>query len=199
MSELTREQWLNNLIDNLRDKFFAAGGTIPEKVRATCGWPSTGGKAEKNRRIGECWSDERSDSGHYEIFISPLVDDGIEVAAVLVHELVHACVGIAAGHKAPFKKVAEAVGLEGKMTSTVPSEELVAELEDIIGTDHYPHSKLSFDLKKKVQSTRMLKVTCPDPGCAWSCRTTQKWVDIGLPTCCCGNQMELEVKEEDEE
>jgi hypothetical protein len=187
------------MIDKLRDSFFAAGGTIPEKVRATCGWPSVGGKAEKNRRIGECWDSERSGDQHFEIFISPLVDDGAEVGAVLVHELVHCCVGIDAGHKAPFKKLALAVNLEGKMTATVPSEELVAELEMIIDEiGPYPHAKLTFSDKPKKQGTRMLKVTCPDPGCGWSARTTQKWIDVGLPTCVCGTVMEVEVKEEDE-
>ena len=35
---------------------------------------------------------------------------------VLAHELVHAAVGVQHGHKAPFKRVAVAIGLTGKMT-----------------------------------------------------------------------------------
>lgn len=41
----------------------------------------------------------------------------------------------------------------------------------------------------KKQSTRMLKVICP--GCGYTVRTTQKWIDIGLPTCPCGEEMEV--------
>jgi len=39
------------------------------------------------------------------------------------------------------------------------------------------------------QTTRMLKVECPADG--YIVRTTQKWIDLGLPTCPCGEEMEL--------
>ena len=39
------------------------------------------------------------------------------------------------------------------------------------------------------QTTRMLKLECPDDG--YIVRTTQKWIDVGLPTCPCGTEMEL--------
>lgn len=41
----------------------------------------------------------------------------------------------------------------------------------------------------KKQATRMIKVCCP--GCGYTIRTTQKWIDVGLPTCCCGEEMEV--------
>ncbi len=37
---------------------------------------------------------------------------------VLLHEMIHAAVGIDAGHKGPFKRAAIAVGLAGPMTAT---------------------------------------------------------------------------------
>lgn len=189
---MTREKWLNELTDALRPLFLEAGGEIPEKVRATCGWPSQGAKAKKKQVTGECWDAESSGDQHFEIFITPLLDDGNEIAGVLVHELCHAALGIKEGHRAPFKKLATGVGLEGKMTATTVGEELrltLAQIIEEIGL--YPHAKLSLK-EKKVQGTRMLKVTCVDPACGWSCRTTQKWVNIGLPTCCCGKPMEVE-------
>jgi hypothetical protein len=194
---MTREEWLNQLTDELRPDFLDVGAEIPEKVRVTCGWPSQSAKAKKNRRIGEGWSAESSDDKHFEVFISPTLDDELEVAATLVHELVHTAVGVEAGHKAPFRRVAVALGLEGKMTETHAGEELREKLTvmmDKIGA--YPHAKLSFSGNRKKQGTRMLKVVCPDPACGYQVRTTRKWIEIGLPTCFCGNQMEVEAPEE---
>lgn len=189
---MTREEWLNQLTDDLRPAFLEAGGEIPEKVRATCGWPSQSAKAKKNRRIGECWGAESSDDKHFEVFISPVLDDVIEVAETLVHELVHTVVGVDAGHRAPFRRLAVAMGLEGKMTSTHAGEALRAKLEAMTARlDPYPHAKLIFSKGKKTQSTRMLKVQCPDPACGYQVRTTRKWIEIGLPTCFCGTKMEV--------
>ena len=196
---MTREAWLNRLTDDLAPIFKEAGSEIPEKVRVTCGWPSQGAKAKKNRRIGECWGPESSDDKCFEVFISPTLDNAINVAETLVHELVHTAVGIEFGHRAPFRRVATAVGLEGKMTATNAGETLktaLLEMTDTIG--QYPHAKLTFK-KKKVQGTRMIKVQCPDPACGYQVRTTRKWIDIGLPTCFCGTKMEAEEAEEKEE
>jgi len=188
---VTREEWLNKITNTLRPIFQTVGGEIPEQVRATCGWPSQAARAKKKRRYGECWSSKSSNDGHFEIFVSPLLDDGIEVAGVLVHELCHTVLGVDVGHKAPFKKLATALGLEGKMTSTTIGEDLQVLLTELI-TDigPYPHAKLSLK-EKKTQGTRMLKVICPDPSCGWSCRTSQKWIDVGTPVCCCGVKMEV--------
>lgn len=37
--------------------------------------------------------------------------------------------------------------------------------------------------------SRLLKCECPE--CDYTVRVTQKWVDVGLPTCPCGAEMEL--------
>ena len=40
---------------------------------------------------------------------------------------------------------------------------------------------LNLDGRKK-QSTRMLRCRCMD--CGYTLRTTQKWIEVGVPTCC---------------
>ena len=47
----------------------------------------------------------------------------------------------------------------------------------------YPHGQLAPSDERK-QSTRLLKLTCPE--CGYVIRTTRKWLETGLPTCCCG-------------
>lgn len=185
----TREEWLKWLTHSLRPLFSQHGAEIPQKVRTSCGWPSRLAMSKSKRRIGECWSDKRSADKHHEIFISPTLSEPIHVAETLVHELVHAVVGIEHGHKTPFRRLALAVGLEGKMTATHAGQEL-RNLLDRLTTEAgpYPHGEVSFDQEEKKQSTRLLKVECP--GCGYVVRVTQKWLDVGLPSCPCGNVMD---------
>jgi len=185
---MTREQWLNQLLDALRPIFQGADAEVPEHVRVSCGWPSKAATARKNRRIGECWDKEQSSDEHYEIFVSPILSDSLAVADTLVHELVHACVGTKCGHRAPFRRLALAVGLEGEMRSSSAGEDLLLVLKELIKQlGPYPHGEISFPEKEKKQSTRLLKVECPD--CGYTVRTTRKWLEVGLPTCCCGSAM----------
>ena len=185
---MTREQWLQKMIEALRPLFRRHDAEIPEHIRASCGWPSHGATAKRGRCVGECWSSKRSADGHYELFVSPVLSDSIEVLGTLVHELVHTVVGTDCGHKAPFRRVALAVGLEGKMSESSVGEELALQLEGLIERiGHYPHATLSPSTKDKKQTTRLLKATCPN--CGYLVRVTRKWLDVGLPTCPCGNVM----------
>lgn len=183
---MTREEWLVAATTALKPSFLETGSAIPEKVRVTCGWPSHGGRAKK-RVTGECWPAKKSADAHFEIFIAPTLAASIEVLGTLVHELVHAAVGLDAGHKAEFRKVATELGLEGKMTETAVGSELEARLHDLAEKlGDYPHAEID-PTQKTTQSTRMLKIQCP--ACGWMARTSKKWMDLGLPTCACGEQM----------
>ena len=171
---------------------------MPEKIRVSCGFPSKSALANKARRIGECWGIEASDDASFQVFISPVLKDGIEVTATLVHELVHTAVGIGCKHRGAFPKVAKAIGLEGKMTETVAGEALIARLKTLIEQlGEYPHARLVSSNRPKTQTTRMRKVTCKDCECV--VRMTRKWLDdAGAPTCGCGGEMVEEACEDEE-
>src|SRR5882757_5576610 len=70
-------------------------------------------------------TEEASDS-HNELFISPELTDATRILGVLGHEMAHATVGTAAGHKKPFKLCALAIGLQGPMRATTESPVFVA-------------------------------------------------------------------------
>lgn len=187
---MTREEWLLAFVEQVRPDFDRLGVPIPDQIRITCGWPSKGARGKKNRSIGECWPETCSADKHHEMFISPCITDLHEVGGVIIHELVHAAVGTKHGHKAAFRRPAVALGLQGKMTATEPGEDLcnrISEIRDVIGCD-YPHAKLDLNaMAANKQGTRQLKVQCP--ACGYIVRTTQKWIDVGLPTCFCGEEM----------
>jgi len=190
----TREEWLNAMTAALRPKFKANETPIPAKVRISCGWPARGATANKNRRIGECWPGKLSEGGYCEIFITPTLSDPVKVGGVLVHELLHAALETMhpkedVGHGAKFKAGMVPLGMNGKATATGESAGLKRELAAIAKTlGKYPHSALKITRGAKVQSTRLLKAVCPE--CGYTIRVTAKWVEVGLPTCPCGIEIE---------
>ncbi len=177
-----REAWLHAVADRMRPIFASYGAIMPDETRFSCGFPSTRAFAVRRQRIGECWADTASADGHIEIMISPVLDDPMRVAGVLAHELVHAIVGVEAGHRGPFAKLAKAIGLEGKMTATTEGDafkQAVAPILDAVGP--YPHAQISKQTRPK-QGTRLLKLQCPT--CAYTVRITRKWLDeVGPPEC----------------
>jgi hypothetical protein len=127
-----REPWLHAVAERLREIFAFHGATIPEKIRFTCGFPSARAFSARKQFLGQCWSEANSADGHFEIMISPVLDDPMRVAGVLAHELVHATVGTCHGHKGPFAKLAKAIGLEGRMTATTEGQALKQALAPIL-------------------------------------------------------------------
>ena len=115
-TSLDRQQWLEDALTAIRGRIAAHGATVPDNVRVSFGWPR--GSHGKGRAIGQCWGAVSSEDGHNELFISPAlgIRKGADNAArllqsarivdVLAHEAVHATVGVEAGHKAPFKRLA---------------------------------------------------------------------------------------------
>lgn len=197
----TREEWLIKALDIVRFHILGmSSATVPTTTRVSCGFP--GGASRK--AIGQCWSTLNSADGSTEIFISPVLSDAARVLDVLVHEAVHAAVGVQHGHKRPFASVARLCGLEGKMTATVASPELktiIAIWIQQLGS--YPHATLSMSTQKK-QSTRMVKCECG--ACGYIARTSMKWIDkVGAPYCSCTDddgeklQMVVQITEEDGE
>lgn len=187
-----REEWLHNAVGKVSALLEERAEVSVPEVRVSTGWPSKGGTSMVKRRIGECWKAEASEDGVPQIFISPMLEEPVKVLATLVHELIHA-VHPEAEHKGLFIKTGKAVGLEPKWTATSAGEELTALL--IVVSEElgpYPHVKLTPGIKQKPQTTRMLKVICET--CGYTVRTTQKWLDIGMPSCPDGDEMIEEVK-----
>lgn len=191
----TREAWLMTAIEHLRPTFEEkAGVTLPEKIRVSTGWSKNARKGS----IGWTWISGAAEDKINNVFISPEKSDSVEVLAILVHELVHVADDCENGHGAAFKKIAVAVGLEGKMTATVAGEELKDQLEALtIIMGDYPHAKMIVgdgagkSSGPKKQGTRMIKVECDC--CGYVVRTTRKWLDMGNPQCPKGTSMVPEI------
>ncbi len=161
----TREEWLVAAAQKAEVELFKPNGYTLPKYRVTCGFPSKSGLASKKRRIGECWSPSASNDNTTEIIVSMTIDDPKQAIGILIHEMVHASVGCEHGHRGAFRKCALAVGLEGKMTSTTESQQLVDNFINPVIKElgEYPHSAIDYSQRKK-QSTRMIKIECSSCG-----------------------------------
>jgi hypothetical protein len=186
----TREDWLNAFIDAARPVFAAANAPLPINVRVSVGFTS---KGSKGSRIGECWSSDASEDGHYEIFLKPTLDNAARLCDVLTHELIHAAVGIPAGHGPAFKRVMAGVGLTGKATATVASAQWYAWALPIIqDLGPLPYGALTtrdgVSTGRPKQKPSLLKLECPS--CGWLARVTFKHVqphaELICPTQCGG-------------
>jgi len=210
----TRETWLHKAIEVLRPRFIEAGLPLPEKIHVSVGFGGAA-RAENKNILAVCWARAASADGVNHIFISPVMDDTARVLDVLIHELIHAADDCTHGHKGAFAETATRLGLTGKMTATVASLELAAEMILLAETlGEYPHGRFTaFDTapapkpgedpaeKPRVssgpskQGTRQLKIQCQEEHdgefCGYTARTTARWLEVGFPTCPAGGTMQL--------
>lgn len=180
----SRESWLREATGLLRPLFSGLGFPIPELVRFSIGFPSTG---SRGKRVGECWSSLASADRYFEIFIRADFSEPNDVLGILAHELVHTAVPLGSAHGPAFRKAALAIGLEGKMTATMPGNVLNARLSAIAAElGALPHGRLDLNAlaedRPKKQTSRLIKAECTE--CGYTVRVTRKWLDsVGAPHC----------------
>ena len=195
-----RESWLNAMARELKRLVFKPAGIDLNltKVKLSVGYPPKGGASKHGKTIGVCFPRACSDANVNEIFINPCLDKTqvTRVAGVLVHELIHA-VEDCKGHGPSFRKMALACGLTGRMTATTETAELgetIKKIEKKIGK--YPHKKLDYEIGRKKQTTRNLKIECPkcadtDP---YFVRMSKTMYEKGAPSCgVCGTEMTHDI------
>ncbi len=136
----TREGWLVAAMVRLDKKFFKGNGyELPAKLQASCGFP----KSSSNKVIGQCHPPSNSADETTHIFVCPTQADVGKVLATLLHEMIHASVGCAEGHRGAFKKLARQFGLAGRLTATHAGDELERELLVMAGhLGAYPHAAM---------------------------------------------------------
>tara|TARA_R100001510_G_scaffold46180_1_gene43049 strand:+ start:502 stop:1134 length:633 start_codon:yes stop_codon:yes gene_type:complete len=180
----TREEWLSGAVKELEPELTKQAQLLAGKyphfnkpfpsVKVSVTQPTRG------KAIGTCWSDKASSKGYCEIFISATEDNPMRVLDILTHELCHAVDGLISGHGTAFKRLAYAMGLTGKPTATVASDEFKEKYKPVIKSKlgDYPHAKMNLSSAKKKQNTRLIKVSCSN--CDNSYRQTKKFIDLSI-------------------
>lgn len=174
----TREGWLQNAVEQLRPLFLSKGHVIPVGVMVSCGFPSTG---LRSHHIGQCWSSKTSADARNQIFISPTLQDPVEVLDTLVHELVHAVDDCKHKHGKEFKKIALSLGMVGPMRSAGAGPKLKEQLINMApGLGVYPHGKLQMSHRKVTAKARP-KAKCEK--CGYQVPMFRKFLSYGPPIC----------------
>ena len=179
----TREQWLTNMIAEIRPIFEVQGYPLPADIRVSTGVPTT---YKRSGALSECFRESMSADGSFQIFISPTIAQPYKVAEQLVHQLCRTTSAGAYTYGAKtFCKIATEMGLIADITR--PKSEIRASagfesmyMSIIDGLGAYPHSELTLE-GVKTQSTRMLATVCET--CGYLSRTSQKWILIKMPVC----------------
>jgi hypothetical protein len=174
---MNREEWLTTAVDYLKSIFQSVGYIVP-KVKVSCGFPSTGARS---KHIGECWPTKSNLEKINYIFISPSLDDPIEVLDTLVHELAHAVDDCENKHGKEFAEIAKSIGLEGEMKSASAGYDLKVRLKGIAEKlGPYPQSAL---IKAPVaaRSRGIAKAKCNV--CGYQVTVIKRFVRFGAPIC----------------
>jgi len=150
----TREEWLLKAAEVLNGRLLHEELPL---LKVSVGWPKG---VRSGHALGQCWSKKASQDGDsYHIFVSPVIQDTVEVLRVLLHELIHAAAGTEAGHKGTFAKMAKRVGFEQPWTSTPATLGLLEVLKELVKElGSFPHPGLNPPMKK--QTTRMKLWVC---------------------------------------
>jgi hypothetical protein len=197
----TREAWLNYVAQRMAPMFETLKAPLPVQLRIAIGFTSSG---RRSRNIGECWDNQCSEDRHFEIFIRPDLSESkdlmpMQVATILGHELVHAAVGVSAGHGKAFRRVARGIGLTGQMAATTAGPEFEKAMRQIPeGAGPFPHGRLqaavgasSHSNRREKKYSRQIKCACSN--CGYTVYTTRKWLELaGAPLCPKHGQMDTE-------
>ncbi len=135
-----RESWLEQAVIYLADYMATHGLHLSNSPRVSCGFPSRGGE---RLTIGQCFSPKVCEDGRPQVFVSPRIAESIEVLGILLHELIHAVVGVEAKHGKKFSQAARKVGLVRPWKATTVGVTLRSVLEQFValyGT--YPHAAI---------------------------------------------------------
>lgn len=184
-----REQWLLEAVEQFRPWFEEQEAPLP-KIQVSIG------VQPRTNTLAMCYGDTRH-KAHDEdytanIFVTPAVDpeESTRLLDILLHEMVHAAnffVGDG-GHGKEFSAIAKPLGLTGRMTATVASDELkerLAPVAEVLGP--FPHKVMNLAERglgpsgKKKQTTRMRKACCES--CNYTVRVSTKWIEVAVPTC----------------
>jgi hypothetical protein len=177
-NKITRELWLQNAVDLVSPIFKNKGYTIP-KVQVSCGFPSTG---NKSKHVGQCWGRSSTNDGTNQLFISPVLDEPVQVLDTLVHELVHAVDDCAHHHGPEFKKIATDVGLQGLMREASAGPWLQEQLTGIVRQlGKYPHSKINLAHSSSKKTGPRPRAKCKK--CGYEVTPLKKWLYMGPPLC----------------
>lgn len=168
-------RWFEKATQELSDKVFRPiGRKVPKNIRINVSQLRTANKTHGHTTLGLCYpthytAGKNKPKKEVVNIIQMNIattgrDNSVDVLDTLAHELIHAIDDNKSGHKkgGDFDKMARAIGLEGKLTSTYAGEELKGRLNSIIKSiGKFPLQEVNLEGLRR-DSNRNLKLICAD-------------------------------------
>ena len=153
MKFTARETYLQAAAEKLDKLYFSGRGNTLPNIRVSCGFPRS---TKGYKAIGQCWDGNMSEDGTFEIFICPTQAEPIRVIDILLHEMIHAAVGLECKHRGPFRIMAREFGFAGKLTATYAEKgttlhRALQKVADELG--EYPHAEMTPKKKTAKKAT----------------------------------------------
>ena len=175
---MTREQWLQNIIEQINTELFEPNDTVLPQIQVSVGKPSGNSNA---------WTispKENDENPIYHIFISATVLEKSTLVELLFGEVLYATVG---RPSKAFKRVFSLTRAGKRWYPEVGSDTMLTLNDIAAAAPPYPHVPVVLEEKEK-QSTRMLKITCFNHEDPIILRGASKAFVDGLPVCFCGSE-----------
>ena len=192
-TEVKVSQWLQDSLPELQKSIFGpAKLTIPKKLRLNVGM-MPGKTGQNNRTLGVCYK-AHVNNGVNLITLNIATTDrenSERILDILCHEIIHAIDNNENGHGPVFKKMALAIGLEGKMTATTATKKLTKKLAKVVKKiGEFPEQAINLHGLRQ-DTNRNIKLQCQgteDIGCAHGFNTNKSRIkEIQLNHClACG-------------
>jgi hypothetical protein len=177
MAKFNRESWLQSAVKEVSLLFRSVGYSVP-KVQISVGFTGSG---KHTNSIGECWPTVLALDNVNHIFITPTLDEPVQILEVIVHELVHAIDDCNHKHGQEFKLIATKIGLEGPMRATTAGATLSIELHRVAKLlGKFPHKKLKLREKRLFMRKRP-SAECPK--CEYRVPMLKLYLQFGAPLC----------------
>lgn len=176
-NHITREDWLQEAAELILLEVILPVYTPREtmQLKLSVGYPPN--TKANSKIISCCMASHVSEGGFNEIFISPEINDSLQVLTALTHEIVHALVDCQGGHQGGFRKIAKRIGFEGRIAHAQAGRVLKAKLHDYITLlGAIPHSKINLSQVPR-QTNRNLKVWCD---CGFKFNTSRTQIETVL-------------------
>jgi len=155
-SNSKRVRWLERAYDQIRKDLLVE---LPTKCEITIGFTNKRNAVSQVWHKG--WVNNEGNNVPYIIIHPKLLENQLEILAVLLHECIHILYPHA-GHKGAFADTMKRVGLEGKPTKTKPNKKLRKIFQkwqyDKLGK--YPFCRVNLTQIGKKQTTRLRKYIC---------------------------------------
>jgi len=181
----TTQEWINRIVLWTITTLEQAGVSNPD-LHLVVSPGFTSGGSRKTKVLGQCYSPEcAADGKTNHVFLNPRMNDNIVIIGAIIHEVIHAVIGIDKKHGAAFKSAMAICNLTGKATSTKLNEAGLEWAKKIITRyGDYPRPSFTGAAIKK-QTTNLIKAQCPS--CGYIIRLTNKWIEFAHPQCPSGN------------